>query len=78
MKEKEGPDASGVNFKILIVRSVSLGANKDLSEIVVVPMVSYGAETWDVKVPGRNKVAGLEMELLRSMCGVTSLDRVRK
>ena len=66
------------NVKTCIVRSTSLGANKDLSDIAVVPTVTYGAEICVVKVPGQNKIAGLEMKFIRSMCGVASLDRVRK
>ena len=44
---------------------------------VIVPMTLYGAEAWDVRSAERNKVNVLEMKSLRSLVGVSRLDRVR-
>ena len=39
--------------------------------------VMYGSESWDMKVTERQKLNVFEMECLRSMTGVSRLDRVR-
>ena len=50
---------------------------KDLYEKVVVPTVMYGSETWGMKVTEIQKLNVFEMKCLRSMAGVSRLDRVR-
>ena len=37
----------------------------------------YGVETWDTKAAERQKLNVFEMRCLRSMAGVTRLDRIR-
>ena len=37
----------------------------------------YGSESWGMRVEERHKLDGAEMKCLRSMCGVTRMDRVR-
>ena len=55
-----------------------LGMNvKVLYEKVVVPTVMYGSESWDIKVTERRKLNVFEMKCVRSMTGVSRLDRVR-
>ena len=44
---------------------------------VVVPTVMYGSESWGMKVTERQKLNMFEMKCLRSMIGVSWLDRVR-
>ena len=44
---------------------------------VVVPTVMYGSEPWGIKVTERQKLNVFEMKCLRSMTGVSRLDRVR-
>ena len=44
---------------------------------MVVPTVMYGSEAWDIKVTERQKLNMFEMKCLRSMTGVSQLDRVR-
>ena len=44
---------------------------------MVVPTVMYGSESWDMKVTGRQKLNMFEMKCLKSMTGVSRLDRVR-
>ena len=41
------------------------------------PMVMYGSESWGMKVTERQKLNVFEMKCLRSMTGVSQLDRVR-
>ena len=41
------------------------------------PIVMYGSESWGMKVKERDKLDVAEMKCLRSMCGVTRMDRVR-
>ena len=50
---------------------------KVLYEKVVVPTVMYGSESWGMKVTERQKLNVFEMKCLRSMTGVSWLDRVR-
>ena len=50
---------------------------KVLYEKVVVPTVMYGSELWDMKVNERQKLNVFEMKCLRSMTGVSRLDRIR-
>ena len=44
---------------------------------VVVPTVLYGSESWGMKVTERQKLNVFKMKCLRSMTGVSQLDRVR-
>ena len=43
----------------------------------MVPTVMYGSEAWGLRVEERRKLDVMEMRCLRSMCGVTRLDRLR-
>ena len=52
-------------------------AKKCLYEVVIVPMTLYGAESWGMRSGERNKVNVLEMKCLRSLFGVSRMDRVR-
>ena len=45
--------------------------------LLVVPTVMYGSESWGMKVSERQKLNVFEMKCLRSMTGVSLLDRVR-
>ena len=71
-------------FKVLgalkgVMKNRGLGMNvkKVLYEKVVVPTVMYGSESWGMKVTERQKLNVFEMKCLRSMTGVSRLDRVR-
>ena len=44
---------------------------------VVRPALMYGAETWALKKAHDNKLEVAEMRMLRWMCGVTKLDKIR-
>ena len=63
----------------LVMKNRGLGMNvkKVLYEKVVVPTVMYGSESWGMKVTERQKLNVFEMKCLRSMTGVSRLDRVR-
>ena len=54
-----------------------MNVKKVLYEKVVVPTVMYGSESWGMKVNERQKLNVFEMKCLRSMTGVSQLDRVR-
>ena len=44
---------------------------------VVRPALMYGAETWALKKAQEKKLEVAEMRMLRWMCGVTKLDKIR-
>ena len=44
---------------------------------VVRPALMYGAETWTLKKAQEKKLEVAEMRMLRWMCGVTKLDKIR-
>ena len=48
-----------------------------LYEGVIVPTALYGAEAWGMRSAERRKVNILEMKCLRSLVGVSRMDRVR-
>ena len=73
----EGCKALGALKKVMNGRSVSMGVKRSLYQSVVMPTVLYGAETWGTRVAERRKVDVFEMKCLRSMVGVSRMDRVR-
>ena len=52
-------------------------AKKCLCERVIVPTALYGAEAWGMRCADRRKVNALKMKCLRSLVGVSRIDRVR-
>ena len=52
-------------------------AEKCLYEGEIVPTALYGAEAWGMRSAKRRKVNVLEMKCLRSLVGVSRMDRVR-
>ena len=52
-------------------------AKRVLYEAVVVPTVMYGSQLWGLKLQKRDRLNVFKMRCLRSMCGVTRLDRIR-
>ena len=58
-------------------RGLGMNVKKVLYEKVVVPTVIYGSESWGMKVTERQKLNVFEMKCLRSMTGVSRLDKVR-
>ena len=58
-------------------RGLGIKAKKRIYEIVIVPMALYGPEVWGMRSAERRKVNVLEMKCLRSLVGVSPMDRVR-
>ena len=58
-------------------RRLGIKAEKCLYEGVIVPTALYGAEAWGVRTAERRKVNVLEIKCLRSVVGVSPMDRVR-
>ena len=46
-------------------------------ESIVVPGMLYGSETWAMSARDRSRLEVVEMKCLRSICGVTRMDRLR-
>ena len=61
---------------VLSNRGFGIQAKKCLYEGVIVPTALYGAQTWAMKSAKRRKVYLLEMKCLRSLVGVSRIDRV--
>ena len=73
----EGYRAWGALKSVLSNRGLGIKAKKCLYELVIVPTALYGAEAWDMRSSERRKVNVLEMQCLRSLVGVSRMDRVR-
>ena len=58
-------------------RGLGIKAKKCLYEGVSVPTALYGSEAWGMRSAERRKVNVLEMKCLRSLVGVSRMDRVR-
>ena len=58
-------------------RGLGMDVKKVLYEKVIVPTVMYGSELWGMKVSERRRLNVFEMKCLRSMAGVSRLDRLR-
>ena len=56
---------------------MGIKAKKCLHEGVIVPTALYGAKAWVMRSAERRKVNVLEMNCLRSLAGVSRMDRVR-
>ena len=73
----EGCTVLGALKGVMNNRGLGMNVKKVLYEKVVVPTVMYGSESCDMKVIERQKLNVFEMKCLRSMTGVSRLDRVR-
>ena len=58
-------------------RGLGIKAKRCLYEGVVVPTALYGAEAWGMRSAELRKVNVLEMKYLRSLVGVSRMDRFR-
>ena len=74
---KEASKCLGGMKRVMRNRYLGMDAKRRLYEGVIVPTVLYGAETWNVRKEERNKLNVMEMRCLRSMLGVSRVDRVR-
>ena len=73
----EGCKVLGALKGVMENRGLGMNVKKVLYEKVAVPTVMYGSESWGMKVTERQKLNVFEMKCLRSMTGVSRLDRVR-
>ena len=58
-------------------RGLWINAKKCLCEGVIVPAALYGAEAWGMRSTERRKGNVLETKCLRSLVGLSRMDRVR-
>ena len=73
----EGWKVLGALKVVMKNRGLGMNVKKVLHEKVVVPTVTYCSESWSRKVTERQKLNALEIKCVRSMTGVSQLDRVR-
>ena len=62
---------------VLSNKGLGIKAKKSLYEGVIVPTASHGAEAWGMRSAERRKVSVLEMMCVRSLVGVSRMDRGR-
>ena len=74
---KEASKCLGGMKSVMRNRYLGMEAKRRLYEGVIVPTALYGAETWNVKEEDRYRLNVMEMRCLRSMVGVSRVDRVR-
>ena len=67
-----------INIVIYELGGLGIKAKKCQYEEVIVPTALYGAEAWGMRSAERRKGNVLEMKCLRSLVGVSRMDRVRK
>ena len=73
----EGCKVLGALKRIMKNRGLEMNVKKVLYEKVFMSTVMYGSESWGMKVTEKQKLNVFEMECLRSMAGLSWLDRVR-
>ena len=76
-KVNEGYKVLGALKGAMRNRGLGMNVEKVLYEKVIVTTVMYGSESWGMKVAERQKLNVFEMKCLRSMTGVSQLDRVK-
>ena len=67
----------GALKSVLSIIGLGMKGKKCPNEGVIVPTALYGAEAWDKRSAERRKVIVIEMKCLRSLVGVSRMDRVR-
>ena len=73
----EGYRAWGALKSVLSNKVLVIKAKKRLYEGLIVPTALYGAETCGMRSAERRKVNVLELKCLRSLVGVSRMERVR-
>ena len=73
----EGCKVLGALKGVMKNRRLGMNVKKVLYEKVILPTVMYSSESWGMKVTERQKLNVFEMKCLRSMTGISWLDRVR-
>ena len=73
----EGYSAWGTLKGVPINRRLGIKSKKCQYEGVIVSTALYGAEAWGMRSAEKRKVSFLEMKCLRSLVGVSQMDRVR-
>ena len=64
-------------YGVLCDRRMNTKIKGKVYRTVVRPALVYGADTWALKKAQENKLEVAEMRMLRWMCGVTKLDKIR-
>ena len=68
--------SAGALKKVWRERSLSMKAKVGMYEGIVEPSLLYGSEVWCLNVQNRRRMEAVEMNCLRSMCGVRRIDRI--
>ena len=76
-RQNEGYIVWGALKSVLSNRGLGIKAKKSLCKGVIVLTALYGAEAWGMRSAERRKVNVLEIKCLRSLFGVSRMNRVR-
>ena len=68
---------TGRECRMMCDRKMSVMIKGKVYRTVVRPALMYGAETWALNKAQEKKLEFAEMRMLRWMCGVTKLDKIR-
>ncbi len=74
---KEASKCMGGMKSVLSNRALGINIKRRLYKGIVVPTALYGAEMWNVRQDERKRLDVFELRCLRSMVGVTRMERVR-
>ena len=74
--KSRGYRSQGAPKNVLSNRGLGIKANKCLYEGVIGPTALYGAKAWGLRSVERRKVNVLEMKCLRSLVGVSRMDKI--
>ena len=71
----KGRQAMGTLNTIIKNKKISVEVKKGLRDSIVLPTLTYGSETWTWNEAQQSKIRAVEMDFLRSACGLTRLER---
>ena len=64
--------------KVFGSRELSTKAKVEVYNAMVVPMMTYGCESWVLREREKTRLQASEMSVLRKIAGVTRLDCIRR
>lgn len=76
-KTQQGRRVVRILNPLLWSKSINLKTKKTIYNAIVEPIMTYGAETWQLTQKDKRKIETTEMDYLRRACGISRIERVR-